>query len=73
MGTDKKILNKGISYFAWALPLMFVGPSVIHSAFKNQHTAWHYLVLAVGIIMCVGSVLLIFKGLRTIIKSMFGD
>jgi hypothetical protein len=73
MGTDKKILNKGISYFAWALPLIFIGPSLIHNAFMNRHTAWHYLVLGVGIAMCIGAVVLMFKGLRTIIKSMFGN
>ncbi|HEX8268982.1 MAG TPA: DUF6095 family protein [Flavobacterium sp.] len=73
MGTDKQILNKGISYFAYALPLLFIGPSIIHSAFKNQHTNWHYVVLAVGIAMCIGAVYLMFKGLRTIIKSMFGN
>lgn len=73
MGTDKTILNKGVSYFAFALPLIFIGPSLIHSAFKNQHTLWHYAVLGVGILMCIGSVVLMFIGLRTIIKSMFGN
>ena len=73
MGTDKEILNKGVSYFAFALPLIFIGPSIIHSAFKNTHTVWHYAVLAVGIAMCIGAVVLMFKGLRTIIKSMFGN
>ena len=73
MGTDKQILNKGIAFFAYALGLIFIGPSIIHSAFKNQHTKWHYVVLAVGIAMCVGAVYLMFKGLRTIIKSMFGN
>lgn len=73
MATDKKILNKGVSYFAFALPLIFIGPSLIHSAFKNTHTLWHYVVLGVGIAMCVGSVVLMFIGLRTIIKSMFGN
>ena len=73
MGTDKQILNKGIGFIAWALPMMYIGPSVIHSAFKNQHTNWHYLVLAIGCAFCIGSVVLLFIGLRTIMKSLFGN
>lgn len=71
MGTNKEILNKGLTTLAWALPLLFLGPAAIHSAFKNQHTNWHYLVLAIGILMCLGAMYLMFKGLRTIMKSMF--
>lgn len=73
MGTDRDILNKGIKYMAWALPMFFVGPSVIYNAFQNQHSSWHYLVLCVGILICFFAVYLTFKGLNTIIKSMFGN
>ena len=71
MGTNREVLNKGIQYLAWALPLLFIGPTVIYNAFINKQNVWHYLVLAVGIIACFGAVYLMFKGLNTIIKSMF--
>ena len=71
MGTNREVLNKGIQYLAWALPLIFIGPTVIYNAFINKQNVWHYLVLAVGIIACFGAVYLMFKGLHTIIKSMF--
>lgn len=73
MGTDKNILNKGIMYMVWALPLMFIGPSIIYNAFINKNNVWHYLVLAIGILACFGAMFFLFKGLRTIIKSMFGN
>jgi hypothetical protein len=73
MGTDKNILNKGIMYMAWALPLMFIGPSIIYNAFINKDNVWHYLVLAIGILACFGAVFFLFKGLNTIMKSMFGN
>ncbi len=73
MGTDKNILNKGIMYMAWALPLMFIGPSIIYNAFINKNNVWHYLVLAIGILSCFGAMFFLFKGLRTIMKSMFGN
>ena len=72
MGTDREILGKGIRYMAWALPMFFIGPSVIYNAFQNQKNGWHYLVLAVGILICFFAVFFAFKGLNTIVKSMFG-
>jgi hypothetical protein len=70
---NKEVLNKGVKYLAWALPLLFVGPTVIYNAFINKTNGWHYLVLAVGIIACFGAVYLMFKGLNTIMKSLFND
>ena len=42
MGTDREVLSKGVQYLAWALPLMFIGPSVIYNAFVNKNNVWHY-------------------------------
>ena len=33
MATNKEMLSKGIKYLAWALPLLFIGPSLIYNAF----------------------------------------
>ncbi|WP_298224949.1 DUF6095 family protein [Flavobacterium sp.] len=73
MGIDKEVLNKGIQYLAWALPLMFIGPSVIYNAFINKNNGWHWLVLAVGIAICFGAVFLLFKGVQTLVKSLFDN
>ncbi len=72
MGTDRVILNKGIVYLAWALPLFFVGPTLIYNAFINKDNAWHYLVLAFGIVGSFFAMYFMFKGINTIMKSMFG-
>jgi hypothetical protein len=71
MPTNKLLLSKGIKFIAWALPLYFIGPSVIYNAFINKHTAWHYLVLGIGIIACFFAIFLTFKGLKTILNSLF--
>ncbi len=73
MSTNKQLLGKGIKYLTGALPLMFLGPSLIYNAFMNQHTNWHYLVLGIGIVACLSSMLLIFLGLRIIMKALFND
>ena len=73
MATNKELLSKGIRYLFGALPLMFIGPSVIYNAFVNKNNVWHYLVLALGIAICFGAVFLMFKGVQTIVKSMFDN
>lgn len=73
MGTNREVLNKGVKYMAWALPLLFIGPSIIYNAFINKQNIWHYLVLAIGIIMCFGAVYFMFKGVQTIVSSMFDN
>lgn len=70
---NKELLAKGIKYLSGALPLMFIGPTVIYNAFMNQHTDWHYLVLAIGIIACLASMYLMFVGLKIIMKGIFND
>ncbi|SHG16571.1 hypothetical protein SAMN05444396_105162 [Flavobacterium segetis] len=73
MGTDKQMLSKGITYLAGSIPLLFLGPVVIHNAFMNKQNVWHYLVLAVGIIICILAVYFAYRGLTIIVKSLFDD
>ena len=71
MATNKEVLNKGIVFMACSLPLIFIGPVVIHFAFINKLQPTFWLILALGIIMCVGGVLLAVKGLLKIVNSLF--
>lgn len=65
------LLNKGIKYLAWSLPLFFIGPTLIYNAFQNQHTNWHYVMLGVGIIACYYAVYCMFKGIMALVNSLF--
>ena len=49
MATDKNILAKGVKYLSGALPLLFLGPIIINSAFKNQESPLYPYVLGLGI------------------------
>ena len=73
MSTNKELLSKSIKYLAWALPLLFIGPSLIYNAFINKQNAWHYLVLGIGITACIGAVYLMILGLKTMMRSLFND
>ena len=58
---------------AITLLLTFAGPVVIHSSFKNQEHALYYPILLIGIVLCITAIVLGFKGIRTIIKALFGE
>jgi len=73
MATNKELLSKGIKFLAYALPLLFIGPSIIYNAFMNKDSLWHYLVLAIGISACVAAVYFMFLGLKTVMKGIFND
>ena len=40
-------------------------------AFINKGNTWHYLVLAIGIAICLGGVYLMFMGIKTIVDCLF--
>jgi hypothetical protein len=71
MSTKKELLDKGIKYMLYALPLMFIGPSVIYNAFINKQNVWHYLVLAIGIFICLSAVYFMFRGIKTLTDALF--
>lgn len=69
--TNKKVLSKGIKYLAGALPLAMIGPSILFSAFNNQDKPLYFAILILGIIASAAAVFLMFKGIMTVVKSMF--
>ncbi len=71
MPVNKELLDKGIKFMLYALPLMFIGPSVIYNAFINKQNIWHWLVLAVGIFLSFTAVYFLFKGIKTLTDALF--
>ena len=71
MADNKKLFDKGVKYMLYALPLMFIGPSVIYNAWINKQNVWHYLVLAIGITLSFLAVFFMFKGIKTLTDVLF--
>ena len=69
--TNKELLQKGIKYLAAALPLSFLGPSILYSSFNNQDKPMFIPILIIGFILFFGAMFCIFKGIMTIVKAIF--
>ncbi|QED36355.1 hypothetical protein FK178_00850 [Antarcticibacterium arcticum] len=69
--TNKALLGKGLKYFAGAIPLSGIGPIVLYSAFNNQNHPWYLAVLIFGILACAAAVFFMFKGITTLVRSLF--
>jgi len=69
--TDFDILKKGLKYLAFALPLLFLAPYLLTLSFLNKETFIFFLFLILGIVAGAGAIFLCFKGINTIMKSIF--
>ncbi|RMA64937.1 DUF6095 family protein [Ulvibacter antarcticus] len=69
--TDLDLLKKGIKKLALALPLLFLSPYLITLSFLNKDNYTFYLFLFFGIIAGAAAIYLCFKGINTIMKSIF--
>lgn len=69
--TDMKVLKKGLTFLGFALPLLFLAPYLLTLSFLNKEKLIFFLLLAVGIIAGAGAIYLLFKGINTIMKSIF--
>lgn len=69
--TDKTILYKGLKIMVFALLSLFIGPAFMHMALSNKEKPLYLPLLIVGCLICVMAVILMFKGINTIMNSMF--
>ncbi|WP_290698239.1 DUF6095 family protein [Lacinutrix sp.] len=69
--TDKEVLTKGLKKMAFSLILMFLSPIIIYIAFSNQEKQLYIPLLIIGVLGCSLAIYFAFKGLNTILDSMF--
>ena len=69
--TDFDLLKKGLKFMVFALPLLFLSPYLITLSFLNNETFMFYVFLFFGIVGATGSIYVCFKGINTILKSIF--
>ncbi|GAA3620899.1 DUF6095 family protein [Flavivirga jejuensis] len=69
--TNRDVLAKGLKIMGASLGTMFLGPLLIHIAFSNQEKPLYIPILIVAILICGLAIYLAFKGINTILDSMF--
>ncbi|MDB9961528.1 DUF6095 family protein [Oceanihabitans sp.] len=69
--TNKDVLVKGLKTMGISLALMFLGPTLIYIAFSNPEKTLYYPLLIAGIIGGLGAIYFAFRGINTIMDSMF--
>ena len=71
--TDKDILMKGIKIMLFTAVLMFIGPTLFYIGMSNQEKTLFIPIMIVAIIVLIFAVYFMYKGLKTIMNSMFGS
>lgn len=71
--TNKEKLVKGLKYLGGALPLAFLGPSVIYSAFGNQQSPLYIPVLIIGLLIAIAAGYCMYKGIQLLMRALFND
>jgi hypothetical protein len=69
--TDKELLLKGLKTLGLALFSLFMGPTLLHTAFSNTEKPLYIPILIVGCLVSGLAIFLIFKGINTIMDSIF--
>ncbi len=71
--TNRELLAKGLKILIAALICLFSGPTLLHIALSNKEKALYIPILIVASIICIMAIVLIFKGIQTILNSMFNN
>ncbi len=71
--SQKTIISTALKRIIIAFPLLFIGPVIIHSAFKNQLHPFYIPVLIIGCIVCLSAVLLLFFGIKRLVGDLFDN
>lgn len=71
MKTDRDVLAKGLKLMGITLLLMFMGPTFVYIGFTNEDKPLYIPILIAGFSLCFGAIYMGFKGLKTIMDSMF--
>lgn len=71
MKTDKTVLLKGVKILVLALLNLFLGPILLSIAFYNPEKPLYIPILIIGCLVSLIAIFLVFKGIQTIMNSMF--
>ena len=69
--TNKTLLIKGLKILLGTVFLMFTGPTLTYIALSNQSKILFIPLLIIGIVCCLLAIYFMFKGIMTLVDSLF--
>ena len=70
--TDKDLLVDGLKTMGITLFLAFLGPFILHVGLTNPDKPLYIPLVIAGMLICGAAIYFGFKGIRTIMDSLFG-
>ena len=69
--TNKDLLVDGLKTMGLTLFLAFLGPLILHAGFSNPEKPLYIPLVIAGVFICGAAIYFGFKGIRTIMDSLF--
>ena len=70
---NKALIQKGLKRMTVFLFCCFIGPVIVHQAFKNQEHHLYYAVLITGLSIMVIAIYYGFIAVKTMINALLGE
>tara|TARA_B100000941_G_C28389868_1_gene492042 strand:- start:526 stop:759 length:234 start_codon:yes stop_codon:yes gene_type:complete len=70
---NKSLLLKGIKKMSLFLLCCFIGPVIVHQAFKNHTHPFYVPVLILGVLFLVTAMYYGFSGIKIIVNALLGN
>lgn len=71
MSTDKDLLGKGLKTLGIAVMLMFSGPTLVYFVLGDQESPTFIPLIIIAFLLCIGAIIMGFKGINIIMTSIF--
>ena len=71
--TDRNLLVDGLKTMGLTLFLALLGPFILHAGLSNPEKPLFIPLVIAGVLICGTAIFFGFKGIRTIMDSLFGE
>ena len=70
---NKNLLQNGLKKMSLFLLSCFIGPVIVHQAFKNQNHPLYVPVLILGFLFLLTALYYGFSGIKTLVNAILGE
>lgn len=70
---NKPLLQSGLKKMSLFLICCFIGPVIVHQAFKNQNHPLYFPVLILGLLFLIIALYYGFSGIKSLVNAILGE